>query len=58
MLNGTSMAEAPRLLHYWGRTEGADILSMRRSEFKTWSGMMARPSPSMFAQHLCEAFQR
>jgi hypothetical protein len=27
------MTEAPRLLHYWGRTEGVDILSMRRSEW-------------------------
>lgn len=32
------MAEAPRLLHYWGRTEGADILSMRRSEWQDLVG--------------------
>lgn len=27
------MAYAARIMHYWGRSEGADILSMRRSEW-------------------------
>lgn len=37
------MAEAPRLLHYWGRTEGVDILNMRRSEWHDLVGYEGKP---------------
>jgi hypothetical protein len=37
------MADAPRLMHYWGRVEGVDILSMRRSEWHDLVGHEGKP---------------
>lgn len=37
------MAYAARLMHYWGRSEGVDILSMRRSEWHDLVGNQGKP---------------
>lgn len=37
------MADAPRLMHYWGRIEGVDILSMRQSEWHDLVGHEGKP---------------
>jgi hypothetical protein len=36
------MAYAARLMHYWGRSEDADILSMRRSEWSDLVGHLGK----------------
>ncbi len=37
------MVDTPRLIHYWGRSEGVDILSMRRSEWHDLVGYEGKP---------------
>jgi hypothetical protein len=37
------MADAPRLLFYWGPQEDASILSMRREDWHTTVGMLRGP---------------